>query len=173
MRCHSFFSGPRFALRILALLIITPAWAEDPVAEFNAIKRSSLKGIKSVEVIVLATEAESRCPDLTDEQVETDVETQLRQADIPIDPDSTAFLFVSVVSVAVLKGHLYGFAVSVDLQQVVLLARDLRIMTLGTTWHQGGMGVAGTSKIPEYPRRMLAHIVDQFINDYREQNPKP
>jgi hypothetical protein len=173
MRCLPFFSRPRFALGFLALLIVTPAWAEDPVAEFNAIKRSSLQGIESVDVIVLEAAAESRCPDLTSEQVQTDVETQLRQAGIPIAPGSAAYLFVSVVSVTVLKDHLYGFAVSVDLQQVVFLARDPRIRTFGTTWHLGGIGVAGISNIPEFPRQMLADIVDRFINAYLEQNPKP
>jgi hypothetical protein len=174
MRLLAFLSGPRLALGILALLFTAPAWAEDPAAEFNAIKLSSLKGIESVIVIVLEAPAESRCPDLPNEQVQTDVETQLRQAGISIGPGSAAaYLFVSVVSVEVFKSHLYGFAVSVDLQEVVLLARDRRILTFGTTWHQGGIGVAATSRIPEYPRQMLAQIVDEFTTDYLEQNPKP
>ena len=174
MRLLAFLSGPRLALGILALLFTAPVWAEDPAAEFDAIKRSSLKGIESLDVIVLEAPAESRCPDLPDKQVQTDVETQLRQAGISIGPGSAAaYLFVSVVSVAAARGRLYGFAVSVDLQQVVLLARDPRILTFGTTWHQGGMGVAGILRIPEYPRRMLAQIVDELITDYLEQNPKP
>jgi hypothetical protein len=172
MRCHPFLSGPRFALRILALLIITPAWAEDPVAEYEAIKRSSLKGIESVSVIVLASEADSGCRQVSDEQIQTEVEARLRRAGILIGPGAASYLFVSVASVEALKELLCGFAVSVELQQVVLLARDMRVMTFGMTWHQGGLGVAATSRIQEYLLRMLADIVDNFINAYLEQNPK-
>jgi hypothetical protein len=172
MRSHASLSGPRLALGILALLFTAPAWAGIPVVDVDALKRSALKGIESVYVMVLAPEAAARCPDLTDEQVQTDVEARLRGADIRIDPDASSLLLVSVVSVEALKDILYGFAVSVELTEVVLLARDKRNMTLGATWHQVGVGVAGTSTIPEYPRRLLADIVDRFIHAYREQNQK-
>lgn len=172
MRCLPFLSGLGFALGILALFLVTPAWAEEPTAIFEAIKRASLQGIESVEVIVVATEAEVRCPDLPDAQVRTDVEDRLQRAGIQIGPGSKAYLFVSVVSVPALEDVFYAFAVSVDLQQLVRLSRDMRILTFGTTWHLAGLGVASSSKMPEYPRQLLADIVDRFINDHLEQNPK-
>ncbi len=171
MRDLSLRSGPRLVLGILAFLLLPPAWAEDPVEKFKAIKRASLKGMESVEVIVLAASEESRCPGLPDEQVQTDVEDRLREAGIQLGPGSASYLIVTVVSVPALPDMLHAFLVSVDLQQVVLLARDKRILTFGATWHLGGMGVAATSRLPEYPRQMLATIVDQFIDDYRKENP--
>jgi hypothetical protein len=151
---------------------MTPAWAADRVVDVDALKRSALRGLESVDVIVLTPEAAARCPDLTDEQVRTDVETRLHWAGIQIDPDAPSILLVSVVAVEAFKDLLYGFAVSVELHEVVLLARDKQIMTLGATWHQVGLGVSGISNIPEYPRRVLADIVDRFITVYLEQNPK-
>ncbi len=171
MRYLPFHSTSRFALGMLALLFLPPAWAEDPVAEFNAIKRASLKGIESVDVIVLAAPEESRCPGLPDAQVQTDVEDRLRLAGIQLGPGSASYLFVSVVSIPALPDMLHAFLVSIDLQQVVRLRRDARIVTFGATWHLGGMGVAATSRLPEYPRQMLAAIVDRFISDFREENP--
>jgi hypothetical protein len=165
-------SGPRVALGLLALFIITPAWAEDPVAEFEAIKRASLKGIESVDVIVLGTEAASECSALPYEPTHTAVEARLERAGIRIGTSPTAYLFVSVASVEALEGLLCGFAVSVELQQIVRLARDTDIMTFATTWHRAGLGIAGTSSIPEYPQHMLSALVDQFISAYHEQNPK-
>jgi hypothetical protein len=172
MRFLLFLSAPRLVLVIFAFLVMYPAWAEDPVAEYEAIKRSSLKGFESVEVIVLAAEADSGCRQASDEQIQTEVEARLRRAGIQIGPGAASYLFVRVASVEALKELLCGFAVSVELQQVVLLARDMRIITFGVTWQQSGLGVAATSRIPEYLRRMLADIVDNFINDYLEQNPK-
>ena len=172
MRVLPCLPSPRLSLGILALLVMAPAWAQDPATEYEAIKRSSLKGIESIEVIVLASETDLACRQVSDEQLETEVEAQLRWAGIHIDPAATSFLFVSVASVEALKELLCGFVVSVELQQVVLLARDTRIMTFGMTWHQGGLGVVATSRSPEYLRRMLAGIVTNFIDAYREQNPK-
>jgi len=168
--CPSAF---RLVLGLLALLIMAPAWADDPVAEYNAIKRASLKGIESVEVVVLAARSDSECRQLSAEQLETATEAQLHEAGIPLGPGAASYLFVSVTSVEALTNLLCGFAVSVDLQQVVVLVRDMRITTFGTTWHQGGLGVAAIEKHPEYLRRMLAALVDEFITAYLEQNPKP
>ena len=173
MRCHPFLSGPRFALGILALLVIAPAWAGDPVAEYKAIKRSSLKGIESLDVIVLASEGDSGCRQVSEEQIQTDVEARLREAGIRIGPGGATYLFISTASVEALEELLCGFAISVELQQLVLLARDPQIVTFGMTWHQGGLGVAATSRQHEYLRQMLADIVDNFIVAYLEQNPKP
>jgi hypothetical protein len=159
-------------LGILALLFTAPAWATDPAVIIDALRSSALKGIESVYVMVAPPEADARCPDLTDEQVRTEVETRLHWAGIRIHPDAPSILLVKVVAVEVMKDILYGFTVSVELTEVVLLARDKRIMTLGATWHEVGLGVAGTSNIPEYPRLLLANIVDRFITIYLEQNPK-
>jgi hypothetical protein len=172
MRCRALFLVSRLALGLLALFIITPAWAEDPVAEFEAIKRASLKGIESVDVIVLGAAVASGCSPLPDEATHIAVEARLERAGIRIGASPTAYLFVSVASVEALEGLLCGFAVSVEVQQIVRLARDTGIMTFGTTWHQAGLGIAGTSRIPEYPQHMLSALVDQFISAYREQNPK-
>src|SRR5512147_1671108 len=167
--CPSVF---RLALGLVALFVLAPAWAEDPVAEYNAIKRASLKGIESLNVIVLAAKADSGCQRVSDEEIETEVEARLEHAGIPLAPDPVAYLFVSLVSVEPLKDLLCGFVVSVELQHVVRLVRDMRIMTFGMTWHRGGLGFASTSSTPHDIRRLLANLLDEFVAAYLEQNPK-
>jgi len=173
MRVLPYPSAFRLALGLLALLLTTPAWAADPVAEYEAIKRASLKGIESLNVVVVAAKAASGCDRVSDEEIETEVEARLERAGIPLAPDPVAYLFVSLVSVEPRKDLLCGFVVSVELQHVVRLVRDMRIMTFGMTWHRGGLGFASTSRTPDDVRRLLATLVDEFITVYLEQNPKP
>jgi hypothetical protein len=171
MRPHPLLVGPRLALGLLALLVTAPAWADELIVDVDDLKRAAFKGITSVYVMVMAPEPGTRCPDLTDEQVRTDVEAQLRQAGIRTDANASSFLLINVGAVEAITNVLYSVTVSVELTEVVLLARDKRIMTLGATWHQVGLGIAGTSSLPEYPRKLLADILDRFIHAYRDQNP--
>jgi hypothetical protein len=173
MRCRLFRACLRLALGLLALLLLAPAWAADPVAEYEAIKRASLKGIESLNVVVLAAKLDSACHRVSDEDIETEVEARLERAGIPLAPDPVAYLFVSLASVEPLKDLLCGFVVSVEVQHVVRLVRDMRIMTFGMTWHRGGLGFASTSRTANDVRRLLAALVDEFITVYLEQNPKP
>jgi len=172
MRCHPFLTVPRLTLGLLALLLLAPAWAADPVAEYEAIKRASLKGIESLNVVVVAAKADSGCDRVSDEEIETEVEVRLERAGIPLAPDPVAYLFVSLASVEPLKDLLCGFVVSVEVQHVVRLVRDMRIMTFGMTWHRGGLGFASASRTPEDVRRLLATLVNEFITVYLEENPK-
>ena len=159
------------ALGLLPLLLLPPAWADNPVAAYHAIRRASLKGIKSVEVVVSA-DSDAACRHLPTEQLETAIEAQLQEGGIQHDPSAVSYLFVSVNSLAALTESLCALDVSVDLQQAVALVRDLRITTFGTTWHEGGLGVTATEQRGEFLRMMLDALVGKFINAYLEQNPK-
>jgi hypothetical protein len=164
-------AGPRLAIGFLVLFVVAPVWAEDPMAEYNAIKRASLKGIESLNVVVSAAKVDSGCQRVSDEEIESEVEARLERAGILLAPDPVAYLFVSLAVVEPLKDVLCGFVVSVELQHVVRLVRDMRIMTFGMTWHRGGLGFASTSRTPEDLRRLLATLVDEFIAAYLEENP--
>jgi hypothetical protein len=171
MRVLLHLVATRLALGLLALLLQTPAWAANPVAEYNTIKLASLRGIASVDVIVLPANADAGCRPPAAEQTERELEAQLQRAGIPVVPSATAYLFVSVASVTALPDLLCGFAVSLELQQVVVLVRDTTITTFGTTWHRGGLGVVATREHPAYIRGMLAALADEFVEAYRDQNP--
>jgi hypothetical protein len=51
--------------------------------------------------------------------------------------------------------------------------RDTRIMTFGVTWEHAGFGVATPARVAKHLRHMPAHMVDEFIAIYRDQNPEP
>ena len=160
-------------LGLLPLVLLAPAWAADPVATYQAIKQASLRGIPSVDVIVLPARADPGCLPPAAEQVEVEIEAHLQQDGVPVADGGVAYLFVSVASVAALPDLLCGFAISLELQQIVNLVRDATITTVGATWHKGGLGVVAKENHPAYVRGMLTALVDEFINAYLEQNPRP
>ncbi len=83
---------------------------------------------------------DSACRQISADQLEADVEGRLRRAGVPIGPGTASYLFVRLGSIEPLKETLCAFTVPVELQQVVVLVRDTRIMTFGMTWHQAGLG---------------------------------
>jgi len=161
-----------FALGVLALLVLTPAWAEDPVAEYEAIKRASLNGLESLEVIVPPLNMDAGCRRVSPEELQAEVEARLDDAGIQVGLGTATHLIIAVTAFEPVKDLLCGFGITVALQQLVLLVRDPRIMTFGVTWEHAGLGVAAPARVAEHLRRMLAHMVEEFIAIYRDQNPK-
>jgi hypothetical protein len=161
-----------FALGVLALLVLPPAWAEDPGAEYEAIKRASLKGVESLEVIVPPPNMDAACRPVAPEDLQAEVEARLDDGGIRFGPSADTHLIIAVTGFEPVKDLLCGFSMTVALQQVVLLVRDPRIMTFGVTWEHAGLGVATPARVADHLRHMLAHMVEEFIAIYRDQNPK-
>jgi hypothetical protein len=172
MRVPPFLVASRLALGFLiGVLVLGPAWAGNPSAEFEAIQRASLQGIDSVEAVVLAPRTVPGCELLSGPQIQSDVEARLHRAGVPTSSEPAAFLFVSVAAVEALDNLLCGLTVTVDLYQIVLLVRDIRIATVGVTWHQGALGVVAQAHSAEYLQQMLMLLMARFIAAYRDQNP--
>jgi hypothetical protein len=172
MRSRTGLAVRCFAFGVLALLVLAPAWADDPVAEYEAIKRASLKGLESLEVIVPPVNMDAGCRRVSPEELQAEVEARLDDAGIPVGLGTATHLIIAVTAFEPVKDLLCGFSMTVALQQVVLLARDTRIMTFGVTWEHAGLGVATPARVADHLRRMLAHMVEEFIAIYRDQNPK-
>ena len=86
MRVLARLSGPGLALGLLALLVAAPAWAADPTAEYEAIRRASLKGIDSLEVIVPPPRGGSGCGPVSTDHIQTKVEARLERVGIRVGP---------------------------------------------------------------------------------------
>ena len=142
-----------FSLGVLALLVLAPAWAQDPVAEYEAIKRASLKGLEALAVIVPPLNMDAGCR--------------------RVSPGGTSsrgggrVWTTRALQVGLGHGHAFdhrrdrvrtrdqdllcGVSMTVALQQVVLLVRDPRIMTFGVTWEHAGLGVATPARLAGTP----------------------
>ena len=93
--CPSVF---RLALGLVALFVLAPAWAEDPVAEYEAIKRASLKGLESLEVIVPPLNMDAGCRRVSPEELQAEVEARLDDAGIPVGLGTATHLILTVTA---------------------------------------------------------------------------
>jgi len=139
-------------------------------AQTDAVK--TLRGLRGVGVIIEGTGSDAKKAGLTESQLRTDVEVELRKAGIPVLTENKRYstpgmpyLHVNVTSVT-LGGNLkwvYAYNVSISLKQMVDLGRNRSIGTVAETWNSTYVGGVG-EKVRDY--------INEFINDYLTVNPK-
>ena len=117
---------------------------------------------------------------LTEKQLQTDVELQLRQMGIPIltitEAEKASGYPSLVALVNALRSslpNLYAFTVSVDVLQNVSLEREPAWRFRASTWETRSLGLIGHSKLPSELRQSGRDQVAEFINAYLSGNPRP
>jgi hypothetical protein len=155
------------AMAVVFFCVLPFAFAED-----KEITRLTLRDIKEVVVVIESIEPEIQNLGLTQDQVRTDVESKLREANIAIAPDivrgrPAVYLYVQVVRPEKIDRLFYS--ISLSLLQNVVLERDPGVKTNTDTWMAR---VLGMSSGIEAIRSDIRSLVDQFIEDYRKANQK-
>jgi hypothetical protein len=161
------------ALVLIGIVMVPgiPGWALDEEAA-----RETLKGLPGVVVWVGDMAPDIEPSGVTRQQVQTEVERQLRRAGITVissqeagAPDM-AFLTVSVTTLRH-TGGLYAYAVDLAVYQTAALLRDPTPRSLAT-WAVGSISLVEASDL----RAIFTSVsqkVDQFIQAYRAVNPRP
>ncbi len=170
MQPHSFSTRRQPVHRIAAVLLAASlglplaAGAQDTRAS-----RATLRGVKSVEVQVGDIGSDAERDGLTRSQLESDVESQLRQAGIAIRPSTEGVLYVSVTAA---KGDLnvYAYSLQIAFRQAVNLARDPTIGSVVSTWSVGSGGTISAAHLSRV-RSIVTALVGQFISAYLDENP--
>jgi hypothetical protein len=142
-----------------------------------------LGGLQSVTVITNVRKGKNiGYLDISESQVQTDVELKLRLAGIKVKPDSAATLSVMVLvdqlksppGIKVVAPPL-GI-VGIRLLEPVRLVRDPTTMLSAITWESSGVGnilQGGTlDDLGQRCRNAVRDLTDSFINDYLSVNPK-
>lgn len=163
------------AFLFLLSIIITNASAQQTDNEIM-----SLRGLSAVFVIVEALQPDVVALGLTEEQIHTGVEAQLRDAGIAVLTEQEFFaqpgrphLYIFVNTVQEPQTGLFGLNVLVQLRQAVRLIRDGDIASdSASTWETGTTGVVGTPNITTYPLDAIGEFIDEFIEDYYSVNPR-
>jgi hypothetical protein len=156
-----------FVSTLVATFLIG-VWHGAVYAAGDVFERISLKGLKSVQVVV-----EDFAPDLIKdglnrERIKSTVEQQLTQAGILVEPQAENALYIHLGSVKNETG-VYSYALSLQLVQLVLLFRDPSLLTWGTTWSLDLVGsVAGASVSDLEP--LIGRGVNSFVADYQAAN---
>jgi hypothetical protein len=160
-------TGLAAAVAVVFLCVVPFAVAED-----REITRLTLRGIKTVNVVIESIEPEIENLGFTQAQVKTDVEGKLREANIAVAPDiergrPAVYLYVQVIRPEKINRLFYS--VSLSLLQNVILERDPNMKTNTDTWVARILGMSsGTEAI----RSDIRSLLDQFIEDYRKANQK-
>jgi hypothetical protein len=160
--------------RLLTVLVFVAGAAPTFVlAQDFESNRETLVGLSGFEVGVQGfdeEDADARLISLTRSQLQTDTELRLRKAGIPIT-EGRPYLLVSVDFTGCEEEC--GFSVAVQVNQLVLLDRDLSVRIVAPTWGKSFVGVVSRSLARGAIRGAVGDCVDEFLNAYLSVNPKP
>ena len=138
--------------------------------------RESLRDLDGVRVAVEETPG-ARTRGLSPDQLQQDVESQLRQAGITVlhmgdFPVGDPYLRVRVAVTPEEMG-LIGYEVQLDFVQIVFMRRNPAVtFNRAQTWKADGrMGLVPPARLADAVRRELRAQVDQYLADYRAVNP--
>jgi len=161
----------RTNLGFLLLLALTWFAASQVVAdEFD---RESLKGLRTVRVVVERIEPAAERQGLSSASVQTDVELKLRQAGIAVESSARAWIYVNVnVLVPSQQYAPLAYCVQLDLHQSAALTRNPQIVVTAVTWQgTGAVGIVPVGQLSRV-RESVRDMVEQFINDWLAVNGK-
>ena len=145
--------------------------AAGPGTGDGAIQRSSLRGLKTVEVIIecAATDATGELPTST---LQTEVELRLRLAGLEVKAGRDSHLHIRVQPLPLQTPDHCVYSVKVELNQAASLTRDSTIFLPMRTWHTELIGFVETRKLHEAIQDAVSDLMDQFVNAYLSVNPK-
>ena len=136
----------------------------------GAIQRSSLRGLKRVEVIV--ERAATDATELPTSTLQTEVELRLRLAGLEVKAGRDSHLRICVQSLQLQTTDHCTYLVKVELNQAASLTRDSTIFLPMRTWHTELIGVVQTEKLNEAIQDAVGDLMDQFVNAYLSVNPR-
>ena len=155
--------------RLFCCLLMLPLVAS---AQSSAAK--SLQGLRSFSVSIEPFASVERMMNLTEDDLQREVELKLRLVGIPIKSltDSDATIIVNLVALE--DGTLYQYYMyhlGVDIQQSVTLSINSQYAYV-FTWHAGSIGGGPKGKVEMQIRNQLKDALDKFLNDYLSVNPR-
>jgi hypothetical protein len=125
-----------------------------------------LKGVTTTRVVVEDLKPQFVEIGLDESAVRKDVELRLRTAGLKVvDLDEPSFLYINLN----LTKDLAAAEIDVEFQEPVYLARNFE-RVLAATWGKGG---TITCPDAQFIRDRLKDLVDQFLDEWLKQNPKP
>jgi len=150
------------ATAVLAVLFISGLNASRAFGQ-ESLDANTLKGIGEVQVAIGDLSDSAQALGLEEENIQTDIEVQLRRAGLRVSSTPVgAFIYVSVSVVG------KASAIRVELNQSARLLLSGEVWTV-TTWSKDYLEANSTA---ESVRSHFKDIVDAFLNDWLSVNPK-
>lgn len=139
----------------------------------------TLRGINSIFLYVHSLSPQAEEFGLTQEQIQSDVKTQLQSAGIPVasyreccDIPGSPYLFVGVGLVDNPQHDIYAVTAHLEFRQVSSLEREPESSYHATTWMRGETELVETTSLESTVQDLLQGWVKMFIYDYWSVNDK-
>lgn len=159
-------------------LLIKEKAGSSPVT-YCSDQKESLRGLKGIGLLIEPLNPEIEKAGISRDQLKQEIALQLRQAGIQVlneearvEEPGKPYLYINLNAYSWREEVIYGYALKVDLNQLILLDRDKKSGCFGTTWYSGSAGIIGANKMKSFIRTELADTIDKFIHDYSAANPK-
>lgn len=147
-------------------------------AHMPAKAKETLRGLPGVAVVIEPLHPDTERDGLTQRQLLTEVEQQLKDAGIRVltqeewkNTPGAPYLYVNVAALKKSYG-LYAYAIEVCLNQLVTLIRNQQLQEFAETWETREVGTVGKERLPTVRKSVAAHVA-VFIRDYFAVNPHP
>ncbi len=166
-------------MRLQAIIIVLILLLSTNVYSIHENEKQSLIGAVpiSLEINVADKSLEINVADnlktgkLIESQIKNDVELKLLQSGIKLDSESWNLLFIECQLLEYKKlNDLGAFYIGIEFLQVAILRRS-KSDTLASTYHLKKFGIINISNA-QMIRNKIKDLLDQFIIEYLEANPK-
>ncbi len=131
--------------------------------------RATLRGVKAVNVVIDPVGPEIQKEEVTIDLLRMRLEERLREAGIPIDTTSTAFVALRLRSVRAARGPV-AIAVTISLYQPVTMVRDSNVKTAAATWETDTVVLADTKQVYRACMDSADELAGRFVTAYRSVN---
>jgi hypothetical protein len=132
--------------------------------------RGTLRGLKSLSVIVDPIDPQLDRAGLTAAVLRNQLEARLRHGGVTVDEAAVEFLGLHVSSTQIRKGP-YSLCLSIGLYQPVVQSRDKEIRTATQTWEVDTILLAQPKGLMQSSTAALDQLADRFVNAWRSVNP--
>ena len=167
----------RSAMKPILLFILLLKWVSGGYGS-TEFERRSLKGLEGIHPVVEALDPEEEHDGLTAGQLLSEVVYQLQQAGIRVltqeeceNMPGMPYLYVNINAIQLTTQPSYIYAIGVELKQTVSLVRNPDVVSVGSTWRAGTLGIVPITDMPHRIRAAVGEKVDAFIYDYLAVNP--
>lgn len=164
----------KFILIVTAALIILTL--PSVKAEYVTDAKDTLRGVKSILVVVKIFSQEVQKNALTKDKIQKDVELKLETAGIEIIPLKNfptlkPYLLIKI-NTAYNRLGVFAYSSLVELKQLVYLGSSPDLSFDAITWSKIKTGTAKERELEETVRSSIKDLMETFLNDYLTVNPK-
>ncbi len=136
-----------------------------------AIDRATMRGLKSVNVVLDPLATELTKAGLTQTELQTRLASRLKDAGVPVDPSATEFVGLRIMSVRNNRGP-FAVAFNLGLYQPVVLVRDPNLKSAIPTWDIETVLLCDPKTLLDATMDTIDELAGRFAAAWRSVNPQ-